>query len=113
MNTTGQPEVHLGSHIDQMKAVNQAEELQDFRREREGHLMIRDDQPFLIMSFGSKYQGVHSSKYKIEGKYHIPVGSKAIVKWDDDEIVFMTREGELTQSYYDEIVFMTREGELE
>ena len=73
----------------------QAESLQDFRREREGHLMIRDDQPFLIMSFGSRYQGVHASKYKIEGKYHIPVGYKAIIKWDDDEIVFMSREGEL------------------
>jgi len=93
MNTAGAPDVHLGSHIDQMRAVNQAESLQDFRREREGHLMIRDDQPFLIMSFGSRYQGVHASKYKIEGKYHIPVGYKAIIKWDDDEIVFMSREG--------------------
>lgn len=48
----------MGSHLDQMRAVDQAENLQDFRREREGHLMIRDDQPFLVMSFGMKYQGV-------------------------------------------------------
>ncbi|CAD7939699.1 unnamed protein product [Amoebophrya sp. A120] len=88
-----QPDVHMGSHLDQMRAVEQTENLQDFRREREGHLMIRDDQPFLVMSFGMKYQGVHGSKYKIEGKYHIPVGYKAIIKWDEDEIVFMTREG--------------------
>ena len=61
------PEVHMGAHLDQMKVVGQAENLQDFRRQREGHLMIRDDQPFLIMSFGLQYQGVHASKWKIEG----------------------------------------------
>ena len=45
-------------------------------------MLIRDDQPFLIMSFGKKYGGgVHAMKYKIEGKYHIPVGYKAIIKW--------------------------------
>lgn len=48
----------MGANVDQMRAVGQAEGLQDFRREREGHLLIRDDQPFLIMSFGMKYQGV-------------------------------------------------------
>lgn len=36
---------------------------------------------------------MHTSKYKIEGKYNIPIGYKAIIKWDDDEVVFMTREG--------------------
>ena len=50
--------VHMGGHLDQMKAVTQAETLQDFRRQQEGTLMIRDDQPFLIMSFGIRYQGL-------------------------------------------------------
>jgi hypothetical protein len=87
------PEVFMGAQIDQMDSVKQTEDLQDFRREREGHLMVRDDRPFLIMSFGSKYAGPHAAKYRVEGKYNIPVGYKAIIKWDEDEIVFMTRQG--------------------
>jgi len=73
--------------------VAQTEGLQDFRRRQEGHLIIADDRPLLIMSFGTKYQGANVAKYKIEGKYDIPVGYKVIIKWDEDEIVFMTRAG--------------------
>mmetsp|Transcript_41209 Transcript_41209/g.89811 ORF Transcript_41209/g.89811 Transcript_41209/m.89811 type:complete len:568 (-) Transcript_41209:100-1803(-) len=91
----GEPPVaHEGGHVDQATAARETEDLQDYVREREGHLIIRDDRPFLIMSFGTLYSGPHASKYKWEGKYHIPVGYKAIVKWDEDEIVFMTRQGE-------------------
>ena len=68
--------VHMGGHLDQMKAITQAETWQDFWWQRKGTQMIRDDQPFLIMSFGIRYQGVHASKHKIEGKYHISVGYK-------------------------------------
>ena len=73
--------VRMGGHLDQMKSVQAAESLQDYHRDREGHLMIRDDRPFLIMSFGTKYQGPNSQKYMVEGKYHIPEGYKSIVKW--------------------------------
>ncbi|KAF4707637.1 hypothetical protein FOZ62_004372, partial [Perkinsus olseni] len=75
------------------KAVSAAEELQDFRREREGQLIIREQAPLLVISFGQKYSGPNSSKYKIEGKYHIPVNYKAILKWGDDEMVVLTRQG--------------------
>ncbi|KAF4714565.1 hypothetical protein FOZ62_023242, partial [Perkinsus olseni] len=77
----------------QAKAVSAAEELQDFRREREGQLIIREQAPLLVVSFGQKYSGPNSSKYKIEGKYHIPVNYKAILKWGDDEMVVLTRQG--------------------
>merc|ERR1719504_343352 len=91
--------VRMGGHLDQMKSVQAAESLQDYHRDREGHLMIRDDRPFLIMSFGTKYQGPNESKYMVEGKYHIPEGYKSIVKWDDDEVVFMTRRGVFGPEY--------------
>jgi hypothetical protein len=91
--------VRMGGHLDQMKSVQAAESLQDYHRDREGHLMIRDDRPFLIMSFGTKYQGPNSQKYMVEGKYHIPEGYKSIVKWDDDEVVFMTRRGVFGPEY--------------
>jgi len=93
------PEVYTGAFVDQRNAVREAEDLQDFRREREGHLLIRDDRPMLIMSFGTKYSGPHSSKYRIENKFHIPVGYKSIIKWDEDEIVFMTRRGEFSPEF--------------
>uniref|UniRef100_A0A6V0C0M2 WW domain-containing protein n=1 Tax=Zooxanthella nutricula TaxID=1333877 RepID=A0A6V0C0M2_9DINO len=88
-----QPDIFAGGFFDQERVVNQAEGLQDFRRRQEGHLIIADDRPLLVMSFGTKYQGANASKYKIEGKYDIPVGYKVIIKWDEDEIVFMTRQG--------------------
>jgi len=88
-----QPEVFGGGYPDQERIVNQTEGLQDFRRRQEGHLIIADDRPLLVMSFGTRYSGANSAKYKIEGKYDIPVGYKVIIKWDDDEIVFMTRQG--------------------
>jgi hypothetical protein len=91
--------VRMGAHIDQMKSVEAAESLQDYHRDREGHLMIREDRPFLIMSFGTKYQGPNSSKYMVEGKYFIPEGYKSIVKWDEDEVVFMTRRGVFGPEY--------------
>lgn len=91
--------VHMGGHLGQMGAVRHAEDLQDFRREREGHLLIRDDGPILIISFGAKYQGANVSKFMIEGKYHIPVDYKSIVKWEEDEVVFMTRAGVFGPEY--------------
>eukprot|EP00397_Hematodinium_sp_SG-2012_P014243 GEMP01014474.1.p1 GENE.GEMP01014474.1~~GEMP01014474.1.p1 ORF type:complete len:601 (+),score=123.22 GEMP01014474.1:32-1804(+) len=100
------PIVHAGAFLDQHKAVRESEDLQDFRREREGHLLIRDDRPMLIMSFGTKYTGQHGSKYRIEGKYHIPCGFKSIVKWDEDEIVFMTRQGEFSPEF--QIIYLPK-----
>jgi hypothetical protein len=38
------PDVVLGSHLDQIKAVTQAEGLQDFRREREGEEMNKGNE---------------------------------------------------------------------
>jgi hypothetical protein len=87
------PEVIAGGYFDQAEIVNQTEGLQDFRRSQEGHLIIADDRPLLVMSFGTKFSGANPSKYRIEGKYDIPVGFKVIIKWDEDEIVFMTRQG--------------------
>jgi len=98
--------VRMGAHIDQTKSVAEAEALQDYHRDREGHLMIRDDRPFLIMSFGTKYQGPNASKYMVEGKYHIPEGYKSIVKWDEDEVVFMTRRGVFGPEY--QILFLPK-----
>ena len=74
---------------DQKKAVQETEALQDFRREREGHMLVRDGRPLLILSFGQKRMG---SKFREDGKYAIPVGFKSIAKWEQDEICFMTRE---------------------
>ncbi|CAE8607515.1 unnamed protein product, partial [Polarella glacialis] len=87
------PEIFTGGYFDQANIVEQTEGLQDFRRRQEGHLIIADDRPLLVMSFGLKYQGSNPSKYKIEGKYDIPVGFKVIIKWEEDEIIFMTRQG--------------------
>jgi hypothetical protein len=84
------PEIYTGGYFDQTQVVNQAEGLQDFRRRQEGHLIIADDRPLLVMAFGAKYSGPNPAKYRIEGKYDIPVGYKVIIKWDEDEIVFMT-----------------------
>jgi len=100
------PDVHAGAFIDQRNAVREAEDLQDFRREREGHLLIRDDRPMLIMSFGSKYTGPHASKYRIEAKYNIPLGYKSIIKWEEDEIVFMTRQGEFSPEF--QIIYLPK-----
>jgi len=100
------PDVHTGAFLDQQKAVRETEDLQDFRRERDGHLMIRNDRPMLVMSFGTKYAGHHASKYRIEGKYHIPLGYKSIVKWDEDEIVFMTRQGEFSPEF--QIIYLPK-----
>jgi|Transcript_735 hypothetical protein len=89
----GTAEIFAGGLFDQERIVNQAEGLQDFRRRQEGHLIIADDRPLLVMSFGTKYAGANPAKYKIEGKFDIPVGYKVIIKWDEDEVVFMTRQG--------------------
>lgn len=84
-------------YFDQQHVVDQTEDLQDFRRRQEGHLIIADGgRPLLVMSFGTKYDaasGQVPAKYKIEGRYDIPVGYKVIIKWHEDEIVFMTRQG--------------------
>ena len=47
-----------------------------------------------------RYQGPNASKYMVEGKYHIPEGYKSIVKWDEDEVVFMTRRGVFGPEYH-------------
>jgi hypothetical protein len=87
------PDVYDGSYFDQANLVSDAEGLQDYRRAQEGHLIVADDRALLVMNYGKKYEGPSPSKYKIEGKYNIPCGYKVIVKWDEDEIVFMTRQG--------------------
>lgn len=87
------PDVHDGSYFDQANLVGDVEGLQDFRREHEGHLIIADDRALLVMAYGTLYSGPSPTKYKIEGKYNIPVGYKVIIKWEEDEIVFMTRQG--------------------
>jgi hypothetical protein len=71
----------------------QADDLQDFRRRQEGNLIILDDRSILVMAFGMRYEGPDMHKYRIEGRYDIPVGYKCIIKWEEDEIVFMTRQG--------------------
>jgi len=100
------PEIFTGGYFDQSQVVSQAEGLQDFRRRQEGHLIIADDRPILVMAFGSKYAGPNPAKYRIEGKYDIPVGYKVIIKWDEDEIVFMTRQGTYTPEY--QIVYLPK-----
>jgi hypothetical protein len=69
-------------------------------------LIIADDRPLLVMAFGSKYSGPNPAKYRFEGKYDIPVGYKVIIKWDEDEIVFMTRQGTYTPEY--QIVYLPK-----
>ncbi|KAF4673751.1 hypothetical protein FOL47_010131 [Perkinsus chesapeaki] len=64
-------------------------ELEELRSRAQQQL----DAPLLVVSFGQKYSGPNSNKYKIEGKYDIPVNYKAIVKWGEDEIVVLTRQG--------------------
>jgi hypothetical protein len=81
-------------YFQQGHTIDQAEGLQDFRRREEGTLIIADGgRPLLVMQFGTKYSGQIPSKYKIEGKFDIPVGYKVIIKWVEDEIIFMTRQG--------------------
>lgn len=86
-------EIFTGSFYHQSDIVNQTEGLQDYRRKQEGHLIIADDRPLLVMSFGTKYNGPNPTKYRIDGKFDIPVGYKVIIKWEEDEVVFMTRQG--------------------
>lgn len=100
------PEIVTGGYFQETNAVEQAEGLQDFRRRQEGTLIIADDRPLLVMAFGLKYSGPNPSKYKIEGKYDIPVGYKVIIKWDEDEIVFMTRQGALGPEF--QIVYLPK-----
>lgn len=101
-----QPTVEAGGYFDQGRVVDQTEGLQDYRRKQEGHLIIADDRPLLVMSFGTRYNGPNPAKYKIEGKYEIPVGFKVIIKWDDDEIVFMTRQGHMGPEF--QIVYLPK-----
>jgi len=92
--TTGVDEVPGAERFMQdAHRVQQTEDLQDFKRRQEGHLIMADGGPLLVMAFGQLYSGQNPSKYKIEGKYDIPVGYKVIIKWDNDEIVFMTKKG--------------------
>eukprot|EP00438_Fugacium_kawagutii_P015153 Skav209962 [mRNA] locus=scaffold2867:86334:87706:+ [translate_table: standard] len=66
------PEIFTGGYFDQ--AANAL-------RKR-----LAEDRPLLVMSFGLKYQGPNPSKYKIEGKYDIPVGFKALKTVDCSRI---------------------------
>lgn len=86
-------EIIVGSAFDQQRVINETERLQDYRRRREGHLILGEDGPMLVIAFGRKYDGPNANKYKIQGKYDIPCGYKVIIKWEEDEIVFMTRQG--------------------
>lgn len=86
------PEIVTGSRIEQATLQSQAEGLQDFKRPDEGHLIMAEDRPILVMDFGTRYEGDHKSKYVYQGKYDIPIDYKVIIKWEEDEIVFMTRD---------------------
>ena len=77
---------------DQKKTIEQTEELQDFQRDREGHVILCFGRPLLIVSFGEKRKG---KSFKVEGKFWVPVNYKAILKFDEDEICFMTRESKV------------------
>mmetsp|Transcript_7258 Transcript_7258/g.11845 ORF Transcript_7258/g.11845 Transcript_7258/m.11845 type:complete len:571 (-) Transcript_7258:81-1793(-) len=100
------PEIFTGAYFNQNQVVSNAEGLQDFRRRQEGHLIIAEDRPILVMSFGQKFEGANPAKYKIEGKYDIPIGYKCIIKWDEDEIVFMTKKGQYTPEY--QIIYLPK-----
>jgi len=66
------PEIVTGSRIEQATLQSQAEGLQDFKRPDEGHLIMAEDRPILVMDFGTRYEGDHKSKYVYQGKYDFP-----------------------------------------
>lgn len=99
-------DILTGRYFEQGHAVDQAEGMQDFRRRQEGHLIIADNRPLLVMAFGTMFKGKNENKYKIEGKHHIPVGYKVIIKWLEDEIVFMTRKGHFGPEF--QIVYLPK-----
>lgn len=99
-------DIYTAKYFEQAHVVDQAEGLQDFRRRQEGHLIIAENRPLLVMSFGTLYSGPNKMKYKIEGKYDIPVGYKVIIKWIEDEIVFMTRQGHFGPEF--QIVYLPK-----
>jgi hypothetical protein len=99
-------DVLTGRYFEQGSVVDDAEGLQDFRRRQEGHLIIADNRPLLVMAFGTKFKGKNENKYKIEGKHDIPVGYKVIIKWVEDEIVFMTRKGHFGPEF--QIVYLPK-----
>lgn len=102
-----QPSIYIGAANDQAHLAQNTEDLQDHRRAGEGTLIIIDDRPLLIKNFGQLYSRQQNlSKYRLEGKYDIPVGYKVITKWEDDEIVFMTEEGDYGPRF--KIVYMPR-----
>ena len=69
--------------------------------------VFRPDFPMRILAFGQKYNKKdHPMKYKAEGKYHIPVGYKAIAKWCEDEIGFMTKEDQFGPAF--KIVYLPK-----
>eukprot|EP00401_Gymnodinium_catenatum_P076088 CAMPEP_0117464950 /NCGR_PEP_ID=MMETSP0784-20121206/4374_1 /TAXON_ID=39447 /ORGANISM="" /LENGTH=611 /DNA_ID=CAMNT_0005258843 /DNA_START=40 /DNA_END=1872 /DNA_ORIENTATION=- len=92
--------------FEQTQAVDHAEGLQDYRRREEGHLIMADNRPLLVMSFGTKYTGGNATKWKVEGNFDIPKGYKVIIKWFEDEIVFMTREGNFGPEF--QIVYLPK-----
>lgn len=99
-------DIYTGRYFEQGHVVDQAESLQDFRRRQEGHLIIADNRPLLVMAFGTKYSGPNATKYRIEGKHDIPIGYKVIIKWVEDEIVFMTRQGHFGPEF--QIVYLPK-----
>ena len=69
--------------------------------------VFRPDFPMRILAFGQKYNKKdHPMKYKAKGKYHIPVGYKAIAKWCEDEIGFMTKEDQFGPAF--KIVYLPK-----
>lgn len=101
------PQIFTSAAFDQAGLTRQTEDLQDHRRENEGTLIIIDDRPLLVKSFGRLYQGqANKGKYKVEGKFDIPVGYRVLTKWDEDEILFWIEEGEYGPRF--KIIYMPR-----
>ncbi|CEM11134.1 unnamed protein product [Vitrella brassicaformis CCMP3155] len=89
--------------------IQKTEELSEFKRnERDGFLLMRGDSPLMVMQIGHKYEGdaALERNYVAEDKFIIPVGYKAVSKWGEDEIIFMTREGRDGPEY--QIIYLPR-----
>jgi hypothetical protein len=88
--------------------VNQGDPMEDLRRRHEGTRIIVDDRVMLVLAFGTKYdKKEYAHKYKLEGRHDIPIGYKCIIKWEQDEVVFMTRQGAAGPEY--QIVYIPQE----
>lgn len=101
------PQIFTSAAFDQAALARQTEDLQDHRREGEGTLILIDDRPLLVKSFGRLYEGqLNKGKYKVEGKFDIPVGYRVLTKWDEDEILFWIEEGDYGPRF--KIIYMPK-----